>query len=409
MENQYDIFISYRREGGAQYARILQLALQQRGYRVFLDYDELTDGIFSEHIKNALKSTSIFMLILSKDALDRCVNENDWLRQEILIAIKENKQIIPVNPDDSFNMDIPEYVPEEIKNIVRIYQHSEVSFGQTLGATVDLMIKHRIDPILGRKKPQKTSIILVVTLVLLITLGAIFCIKLGTNNTQAPQNTDQTRTELHLKYRELNLYLDPSATLLQLSAVDKILENMTEVVKDSLWMSQFELTCEQWYNIQNVTYESEDRDLPIANVSYGEINLFIANLSDLTNLNFSLPSVEEWIYAAKGGSHDEKSIYVGSNNPDDVAWYMENSGGVSHPSNGQQGKEPNMLDLFDMSGNVSELCKTPFDNDPTQYTICGGNYNSDASELTTSSRSPFNVEAKDATVGFRIVLHKNLN
>ena len=35
MTDNYDIFISYRRDGGAQYARILQLELEKRGYRVF--------------------------------------------------------------------------------------------------------------------------------------------------------------------------------------------------------------------------------------------------------------------------------------------------------------------------------------------------------------------------------------
>ena len=61
MKGKYDIFISYRRVGGAQYARILQLMLQQRGYRVFLDYDELTDGVFSDHIKTAIKESPIFL------------------------------------------------------------------------------------------------------------------------------------------------------------------------------------------------------------------------------------------------------------------------------------------------------------------------------------------------------------
>ena len=63
---KYDIFISYRRVGGAQYARILQLMLLQRGYNVFLDYDELTDGNFSTHIQKAIKNAPIFILILSK-------------------------------------------------------------------------------------------------------------------------------------------------------------------------------------------------------------------------------------------------------------------------------------------------------------------------------------------------------
>ena len=55
MTDNYDIFISYRRDGGAQYARILQLELEKRGYRVFLDYEELTDGVFGDNIKKAIQ------------------------------------------------------------------------------------------------------------------------------------------------------------------------------------------------------------------------------------------------------------------------------------------------------------------------------------------------------------------
>ena len=46
-EKKYDIFISYRRDDGAQYARILQLELEKYHYNVFLDYEELTDGILA--------------------------------------------------------------------------------------------------------------------------------------------------------------------------------------------------------------------------------------------------------------------------------------------------------------------------------------------------------------------------
>ena len=84
MQSKYDIFISYRRESGAQYARILQLMLSQRGYKVFLDYDELTDGRFGNHIKEAIESSSIFMIILSRQSLQRCKNEDDWVRANLL-------------------------------------------------------------------------------------------------------------------------------------------------------------------------------------------------------------------------------------------------------------------------------------------------------------------------------------
>ena len=39
MSQKYDVFISYRRDDGAQYARIMQLQLENRGYKVFLDYE----------------------------------------------------------------------------------------------------------------------------------------------------------------------------------------------------------------------------------------------------------------------------------------------------------------------------------------------------------------------------------
>lgn len=51
---KYDIFISYRREDGAQYARIVQLLLEHEGFSVFLDYEELKDGQFGDKIENAI-------------------------------------------------------------------------------------------------------------------------------------------------------------------------------------------------------------------------------------------------------------------------------------------------------------------------------------------------------------------
>lgn len=121
-EHKYDIFISYRRDGGRQFARILQLMLVQRGYRVFLDYDELTDGIFSEKIVEAIKDAPMFMIVLSKGSMARCSNEGDWVRREITLAIEEKKHIIPVNPDNEFD-GFPEAVPSHIKDSIDQERH----------------------------------------------------------------------------------------------------------------------------------------------------------------------------------------------------------------------------------------------------------------------------------------------
>ena len=66
-----------------------------------------------------------------------------------------------------------------------------------------------------------------------------------------------------------------------------------------------------------------------------------------------LPTEAEWEFAARGGNLSNGYIYAGSNNPDEVAWYLGNSGGDTH----QVGlKLPNELGIYDMSGNVCEWC-----------------------------------------------------
>lgn len=78
----------------------------------------------------------------------------------------------------------------------------------------------------------------------------------------------------------------------------------------------------------------------------------------LIECNFSasgyrLPTEAEWEYAARGGPFSKGYIFAGSNNPDDVAWYVSNSGNKAHEV-GQ--KKPNELGLYDMSGNRFEWC-----------------------------------------------------
>ena len=82
-QKEYDIFISYRRVGGADKARILKTELEGRGYKVFLDFDELKDGVFDKRIMDAIDSSPIFMFLLTPNSLERCLNEDDWVRKEI--------------------------------------------------------------------------------------------------------------------------------------------------------------------------------------------------------------------------------------------------------------------------------------------------------------------------------------
>lgn len=92
----YDIFISYRREGGESAAQTIYDRLTEIGYHVFLDRESLNSGDFDTKIYSVIDQCKDFLLILSPGALDRCQNANDWVRREAEYALLKNKNIIPV-------------------------------------------------------------------------------------------------------------------------------------------------------------------------------------------------------------------------------------------------------------------------------------------------------------------------
>ena len=163
-----------------------------------------------------------------------------------------------------------------------------------------------------------------------------------------------------------------------------------------------------------IVNSSTSNDLrPIASVSCRTFQSFITKLNYETNLTFSLPTKEQWQYAAKGGKLSQGYTYSGSNNPGDVAWYQGNSSGSV-----KQVKllAPNELGIYDMSGNVGEFVSTT--NGSYNY-ILGGCYKSASSYITSSSSTYcyYNVwddagysssySESDAGAGFRLILTCN--
>ena len=151
---EYDIFISYRRVGGADFARQMQLALKTKGYNVFLDFDELKDGVFDRRIEAAIKSSKVFLFILSPHALDRCKNEEDWVRKEIECAILSQCHIVPVNPNAVFQgFDDIEGLPYVIKNGLGQHQISTVMMNDLFECTFNEFVQRRIAPIVAPTEP----------------------------------------------------------------------------------------------------------------------------------------------------------------------------------------------------------------------------------------------------------------
>lgn len=111
---QYDVFISYRREGGAATARILRDRLTEMGYRVFFDLESLRSGYFNEALYSVIDQCKDVIVVLSPNSLDRCVNEDDWVRKEVAHALAKKKNVIPVLLR---GFDFPKELPESIDDL----------------------------------------------------------------------------------------------------------------------------------------------------------------------------------------------------------------------------------------------------------------------------------------------------
>ena len=92
----YDVFISYRRDGGDTLAQLIYDRLTERGYRVFLDIESLRSGKFNEKLLEVISQCRDLVVILPPGALERCREEGDWLYLELSHALGEGKNIVPV-------------------------------------------------------------------------------------------------------------------------------------------------------------------------------------------------------------------------------------------------------------------------------------------------------------------------
>ena len=152
---------------------------------------------------------------------------------------------------------------------------------------------------------------------------------------------------------------------------------------DNYFISKTEITEKEYYLIMNDI--ETDSQLPITQITWYDAINFCNRKSEIEKLEqvysisddnivtadfskngYRLPTKLEWYWAAISRSNKNKPDYAGilqygqydyyqnqHSIIDEISWYIENSNEEIHPV---ASKKANKLGLFDMTGNVSELC-----------------------------------------------------
>ena len=175
-------------------------------------------------------------------------------------------------------------------------------------------------------------------------------------------------------------------------------ESQVTIEKD-YYIGKFEVTELEW-NIIMSDATSGSEQLPVTDISWNDCQQFIRRLQVLTGLLFILPTEIQWEYAAKKNGNADW-IYAGSNRPEDVANFKESSKTGSIDEVGS--RKPNGLELYDMSGNVSEWCN---DGNENRKRIKGGSFMSSCEEITVSYSDVASVDNRSKTIGLRLALNQ---
>jgi formylglycine-generating enzyme required for sulfatase activity len=171
-----------------------------------------------------------------------------------------------------------------------------------------------------------------------------------------------------------------------------------------------EVTQAQWTAVMGSNPSRFQSDaLPVEQVSWNDAQEFIGKLNQRDpGKNYRLPTEAEWEYACRAGTTE--ATY---GDLDAVAWNHGNSGDRTHPV-GE--KQPNAWGLYDMLGNVWELCsdwKGPYPSgavtDPAgpssgYFRVSrGGGWFDVRPAVSASFRSSPEPSYRGSSLGFRIV------
>lgn len=116
----YEVFICYRHAAGHFAGRIYDF-LTAQGYSAFLDVATMHQGRFDHQIRRFVRESPNFLLVLTPGALDNVFQEDDWVAQEIRLALQDQDKQILLLADSGFQF--PEKLPSTIEPIRNMHYY----------------------------------------------------------------------------------------------------------------------------------------------------------------------------------------------------------------------------------------------------------------------------------------------
>ena len=184
------------------------------------------------------------------------------------------------------------------------------------------------------------------------------------------------------------------------------------------YMGKYEVTQEQWQAVMGSNPSSvKGARLPVTNVSWNDCQDFIMKLNARRNGFYRLLTEAEWEYACRAGTSTAYS-YGDTITKGDANWGAKQ---VAESIKGVENYKPNSFGLFDMHGNVWELCEDWFGDYPTgavtdpkgaamgdRRVLRGGSFNNLVSGARSSNRNGLTPAGRSYNDGFRLAKTVNI-
>jgi formylglycine-generating enzyme required for sulfatase activity len=183
-------------------------------------------------------------------------------------------------------------------------------------------------------------------------------------------------------------------------------------------MGKYPITQKQYLAVTgNNPSNFKGENLPIQQVSWDDAVAFCKKLSGMVRQTVKLPSEAQWEYACRAGSIGKYCFGDNVNQLENYAWYDKNSGNKTHLV-GE--KAANSWGLHDMHGNIWEWCEDIWhenynsaptdgtawlkDGEQNRRSLRGGSYINLVIGCRSALRSRGNVDGRNLSIGFRVVV-----